>query len=67
MGVKLVPSSKVKDTLAVFENGPKTEEAAGDWRKLHEERRHLCPYSHIIKNMKSRSMRWVVLAARMGR
>jgi hypothetical protein len=58
----------------VFENrvlrrifGPKTEEVTGDWRKLHNEELHYlysCP--DIVRQVKSKRMRWAGHVARMG-
>jgi hypothetical protein len=50
----------------VFENrvlrrifGPKREEVAGGWRRLHNEERHnLYVSSNVIRVIKSRKMRW---------
>jgi hypothetical protein len=58
----------------VFENrvlrrilGPKRDEVAGEWRKLHnEELRDLYSSPSIIRIIKSRRMRWAGHAARMG-
>jgi hypothetical protein len=58
----------------VFENrvmrrifGRKRNEVTGEWRKLHnEELRDLYSSQSIIKIIKSRKMRWVGHAARMG-
>jgi hypothetical protein len=58
----------------VFENrvlrrifGPKREEVAGGWRKLHNEKLHnLCPSTNIIRVIKSRRMRCAGHVARMG-
>jgi hypothetical protein len=47
--------------------GPKRDEVTGEWRKLHSEELHnlySCP--DIIRQMKSRRMRWAGHAARMG-
>jgi hypothetical protein len=60
--------------LRVFENrvlrrifGPKRDEVTGEWRKLHSEELHILYLSpNIIKQMKSRRMRWVGHLARMG-
>jgi hypothetical protein len=54
-------------TLRVFENsalrgifGPKMEEVAGGWRRLHNEELHnLYASPIIIRVIKSRMMRWV--------
>jgi hypothetical protein len=59
----------------VFENrvlrrifGPKREEVAGDWRKLHDEELHDSYSSpNIIRMIKSRRMRWAGYVARMER
>jgi hypothetical protein len=58
----------------VFENrvlrrifGPKRDEVAGDWRKLHNEELHSLYFSpNIIRMIKSRRMRWAGNVARMG-
>jgi hypothetical protein len=55
-----------ENILKVFENrvlrrifGPKREEVAGDWRRLHNEELHnLYASSNIITVIKSRRMRW---------
>jgi hypothetical protein len=60
--------------LRVFENrvlrrifGPKRDEVTGDWRKLHNEELHnLYSSPDIIKQVKSRRMRWAGHVARMG-
>jgi hypothetical protein len=52
--------------LRVFENrflrrifGPKRDEVTGDWRKLHNEELHILYSSpNIIRQIKSRRMRW---------
>jgi hypothetical protein len=59
--------------LRVFENrvlrrifGPKRDEVMGEWRKLHSEELHnLYSYPDIIRQVKSRRMRWVGHVARM--
>jgi hypothetical protein len=61
-------------TLRVFENrvlrgvfGPKREEVAGGWRRLHNEELHnLYVSQNIIKVIKSRRMRWAGHVACMG-
>jgi hypothetical protein len=61
-------------TLRVFENrvlrrifGPKRDEVAGEWRKLHNEELHnLYSSPVIIRQVKSRRMRWAEHVARMG-
>jgi hypothetical protein len=58
----------------VFENrvlggmfGPKRDEVTGEWRKLHnEELRSLYSFPNIIRDIKSRRMRWAGHVARMG-
>jgi hypothetical protein len=60
--------------LRVFENrvlrrifGPKRDEVTGEWRKLHTEEFHsLYSSSDIIRQVKSRRMRWAWHVARMG-
>jgi hypothetical protein len=55
-----------KHRLRVFENrvlrrifGPKSDEVTGEWRKLHNEERHnLYSSPDIIRQVKSRRMRW---------
>jgi hypothetical protein len=58
----------------VFENrvlrrifGPKRDEVTGEWRKLQNEELHnLCSSPDIIRQVKSRRMRWAEHVARMG-
>jgi hypothetical protein len=58
----------------VFENrilrrifGAKREEVTGEWRKLHSEELHNLYYSqNIMRQIKSRRMRWAGHVARMG-
>jgi hypothetical protein len=58
----------------VFENrvvrrifGPKIEKVTGEWRKLHSEELHIFYSSpNIIRQIKSRRMRWVGCVAHMG-
>jgi hypothetical protein len=60
--------------LKVFENrvlrkifGPKRDEVTGEWRKLHSEELHnLYSSPDIIKQIKSRRIRWAVHLAHMG-
>jgi hypothetical protein len=59
--------------LRVFENrvlkifGPKRDEVTGKWRKLHSEELHnLYSSPDIIRQVKSRRMRWAGHVARMG-
>jgi hypothetical protein len=61
-------------SLSVFENrvlrrifGPKRDEVKGEWRKLHNEELHnLYSSPDIIRQAKSRRMRWAGHVARMG-
>jgi hypothetical protein len=65
---------KEKHRLRVFENrvlrrifGPKRDEVTGEWRKLHSGELHnLYSSPDIIKEMKSRRMRWAGHVAGMG-
>jgi hypothetical protein len=60
--------------LRVFENrvlrrifGPKRDEVTGEWRKLHNEELHnLYSSPDIIRQVKSKRMRWAGHVARMG-
>ncbi|KAJ4441278.1 hypothetical protein ANN_11132 [Periplaneta americana] len=60
--------------LRVFENkvlrkifGAKRDEITGEWRKLHNAELHSLYSSHdIIRNIKSRRLRWAGHVARMG-
>jgi hypothetical protein len=60
--------------LRVFENrvlrrviGPKRDEVTGEWRKLHnEELNDLYSLPNIVREVKSRQMRWTGHVARMG-
>jgi hypothetical protein len=60
--------------LRVFENrvlrriiGPKRNEVTGEWRKLHNEELHILYSSpNIIRQIKSRRMRWAGHVARMA-
>ena len=61
--------------LRVFENrvlrrvfGPKRDVVTGKWRKLHnEELSDLYSLPNILREVKSRRMRWAGHVARMGR
>jgi hypothetical protein len=63
-----------ENTLKVFDNrvlrrifGLKKEEVTGEWRKLHNvELRILYSFPNIIRQIKSRRMRWAGNVARMG-
>jgi hypothetical protein len=62
-----------KHRLRVFENrvlrrifGPKRDEVTGQWRKLHNEELHNFSSPDIIRQPKSRRMRWAGHVARMG-
>jgi hypothetical protein len=47
--------------------GPKRDEVTGEWRKLHNEDLHnLYSSPDIIRQVKSRRMRWAGRVARMG-
>jgi hypothetical protein len=47
--------------------GPKREEVTGEWRKLHSGELHnLYSSPDIIRQIKSRRMRWAGHVARMG-
>jgi hypothetical protein len=58
----------------VFENrvqkrifGPKRDEVTGEWRKLHNEELHnLYSSPDIIRQIKSRRIRWAGHVTRMG-
>jgi hypothetical protein len=58
----------------VFENRvlrrifrPKRDEVTGEWRKLHNEELHnMYSSPDIIRQVKSRRMRWAVYVARVG-
>jgi hypothetical protein len=59
--------------LRVFENrvlrifGPKRDEVTGEWRKLHNAELHdLYSSPDIIRQIKSRRMRWAEHVARIG-
>jgi hypothetical protein len=47
--------------------GPKRDEVTGEWRKLHNEELHIWYSSpNIIRQIKSRRMRWAGHVARIG-
>jgi hypothetical protein len=48
--------------------GPKREEVAGDWRKLHNKEIHnLCASPDVIRVMKSRRVKWIGHVACIGK
>jgi hypothetical protein len=62
-----------ENRLRVFENGvlrifgPKRDETTGEWRRLHNEELHiLFSSSSIIRQIKSRRMRWAGHVAHIG-
>jgi hypothetical protein len=63
------------DMWTVFENrllrrifGPKMDDVKGEWRKLHSGELHnLYSSPDIIRQIKSRRMRWAGHVARMGK
>jgi hypothetical protein len=65
---------KEEHRLRVFENrvlrriyGPKRDEITGEWRKVHNGELHILYSSaDIIRQIKSRRMRWVGHVACMG-
>jgi hypothetical protein len=65
---------KEEHRLRVFDNrvlrrvfGPKRDEVAGEWRKLHnEELNDLYFLPNIVRVVKLRRMRWAGHVARMG-
>jgi hypothetical protein len=47
--------------------GPKREEVAGGWRRLHNEELHnLYSSPNVIRTMNLRKMRWAGYVARIG-
>ncbi|KAJ4439501.1 hypothetical protein ANN_07625 [Periplaneta americana] len=69
-----IPKTIVQQRLRVFENkvirkifGAKGDEVTGEWRKLRNaELQALCSLPDIIRNIKSRRLRWAGHIARMG-
>jgi hypothetical protein len=60
---------RLKDRKRVLRKifGPKRDEVTGEWRKLHNGELHnLYSSSDIIRQIKSRRMRWVEHVERMG-
>jgi hypothetical protein len=63
-----------ENRLRVFENsvlrrifGPNRDGVKGEWRKLHSEELHIFYSSpNIIRQLKSRRMRWAGHVSRMG-
>jgi hypothetical protein len=48
-------------------SGPKRDEVTGEWRKLHNEELHILYSSaNIIRQIKSRRVRWAEHVARTG-
>jgi hypothetical protein len=75
MGVRLKSLTLTeKHRLRVSENGvlrrifgPKRDEVTGEWRKVHNGELHnLYPSPDIIRQIKSKRMRWVGHVARVG-
>jgi hypothetical protein len=70
----LCTSYRLIHSLILFENrvlrrifGPKREEVTGEWSKLHSEELHnLYSSPVIIRQVKSRRMKWAGHVARMG-
>jgi hypothetical protein len=47
--------------------GPKRDEVTGDWRRLHNKELHnLYSFPNIIRQIKSRRMKWAEHVAHMG-
>jgi hypothetical protein len=74
MGVKLGLTLSQEHRLRVFENrvlrgifGPKGDEVTGEWKKLHSGELHnLHSSPDIVRQIKSRSMRWAGHVVRIG-
>ncbi|KAJ4438705.1 hypothetical protein ANN_14652 [Periplaneta americana] len=74
IGLSPPVNNDAKYRLRVFENkvlkkifGAKRDEVTGEWRKLHNTELHaLYSSPDIIKNIKSRRLRWAGHVARMG-
>jgi len=45
--------------------GPKRDEVTVEWRKLHNEVRFFYSFANVIRQIKSRRMKWVGHVARM--
>jgi hypothetical protein len=53
--------------MAVRTFGPKRNEVTGEWRRLHNKEFYaLCSSLNIIREIKSRRLRWEGHVARMG-
>ncbi|KAJ4452333.1 hypothetical protein ANN_03858 [Periplaneta americana] len=73
-GIKWTLTLREEQRLRVFENkvvrkifGAKRDEVTGEWRKLHNaELQALYTSPDIIRNIKSRRLRWAGHVARMG-
>ncbi|KAJ4428817.1 hypothetical protein ANN_25810 [Periplaneta americana] len=69
-----INDTREEHSLRVFENkvlrkifGAKRDEVTGEWRKLHNTELHaLYSSPDIIRNIKSRRLRWTAHVARMG-
>ncbi|KAJ4444105.1 hypothetical protein ANN_05894 [Periplaneta americana] len=69
-----IPTLREEQRLRVFENkflrkifGAKTDEVTGEWRKLHNAELYaLYSSPDIIRNIKSKRLRWAGHVARMG-
>jgi hypothetical protein len=62
----MLPNCSICINFKIF--GPKRDEVTGEWRKLHNEELHNLYLSpDIIRQVKSRRMRWAGHVARMER